>query len=150
MYPAIFLVIGIIMILSASWTTVTISKTKNQILVQKNELFWPKQQIFNIKDVLRIELRKGFATQKVYYLGPNPRAVPFMAIIESIRQQFRKPQQVPVSRVAILFKDGMELPLVSSKTFPDGQVFGNRNTDAIAKQVALFLEVALEEIESSP
>src|SRR5258708_7085970 len=51
--PAVFLVLGIVSLLSASWITATISKAHHRIFIQKRTLFRADTTTYGIRDLFR-------------------------------------------------------------------------------------------------
>jgi ABC-type antimicrobial peptide transport system permease subunit len=139
-----FLLIGVLLIFLDSETMMVISKSSGRILFQKKRLLGKTkaEDIEDINDVLRVELRQEYKMEKVTLYRWPP-------IGPLLRQPFIQPKAVLYRQAIIVFKDGRELLLARERTL--GSIMLDSEGElSIASQVASFLGIAYEEINRGP
>jgi hypothetical protein len=134
---AVFLLIGLIMIFTSAAISVTIDKTQNKISFLKKRLIGSKTQIYDIPDVLRVELRQSYRMEQG---ARNQNGIISM------------PRQILQHQSVIVLKDGTELPLENIKSSSSSGIGsivllgGTGKELSMANQVANFLGVPFQEI----
>lgn len=139
-----FLLIGFLLIVFDSKTTMVISKRSGQILFGTRKLLVgvKTEKVYNISDIEQIELREESKMEKVTEYGPWP--WPGMAAILILLQPLKKTRPVLYRESAIVFKDGEELLLSQTRTL--GSITLDTNgMPSFATQVASFLGVPLKQ-----
>ncbi len=136
LFPILFIVVGVVLFLLGSSTIVSIYKSRGIIQYDKKRLIGIKTSEYNISDVMRVELRKEWQTERV----------------QGSQGSSSTTRQVLVSQMVLMFKTGVELALGNQKSSMGmrgtvGVLMGGQAKEiALANQIADFLGVPFQEI----
>lgn len=134
--PIIFALSGLLWLLLSAVVTISIQKTPGSIRYEKKRLTGTTVNTYNISDIVRVELRKQWQTERD----------------TSARENTTATRQVLVSQTVVVFKDGAELPFGRTKSSSGmsggfSVLMGGQGKEmAFANQVAQFLSVPFQEI----
>lgn len=136
--PIIFALAGLLWILLSATIAVSIQKISGLIRYEKKRLVGTKLNTYNISDVVRVELRKQWQTERVQGTQGD--------------SSTSYTRQVLVSQSVIVFKDGTELPLGQQSTSSGmsgglSVLMGGQGKEmAFATQIAEFIGVPFQEV----
>lgn len=134
--PIIFAFSGLLWLLLSAVVTISIQKTPGSIRYEKKRLTGTAVNTYNISDIVRVELRKQWQTERDTSAQGNTTAT----------------RQVLVSQTVVVFKDGTELPFGRTKSSGGmsggfSVLMGGQGKEmAFANQVAQFLGVPFNEV----
>lgn len=134
--PVIFAISGVLWILLGTVVTISVQKTPGTIRYEKKRPVGTTTSTYNISDIVRVELRKQWQTERDTSARGNTGAT----------------RQVLVSQTVAVFKDGIELPFGRTKSSGGmsggfSVLMGGQGKEmAFANQVAQFLGVPFQEV----
>jgi hypothetical protein len=132
--PFGFFVFGIISLLSASWTTVTVTRSHGHMVLFKKKLCRTEKTTYDITNIQRVELRMSHVLKKVNMAPSGAGAL--------LSQPFLQPRKVTIAEDVVVLKNGKEIMIGRSEGVSESMGLGfSAAESSTLSRIATFMGV---------